>query len=209
MVNQQIDENNLISAVKQGSDQAFEKLLENYKNIIVSVCRKYFLYGSDDDDLTQIGTHAFYMAVKSFNEKKNDSFINYAKIVIERALINEIKKHNRKKDIPLDLFSYVGVQGQVKKVNSTDSYNESEAPYISIKTDFETPESIAIQKQSLKETLNKIKNVLSIFELNVLEYYLEGLSYKEIANKLNRPVKSIDNAILRIKNKLKFLKEPS
>ncbi len=206
MVNQQIDENNLISAVKQGNEQAFEKLLENYKNLIVSVCRKYFLYGADDDDLTQIGTHAFYMAVKSYKENKNDSFINYAKIVIERALINEIKKNNRKKDIPLDLFSYVGLQGQVKKVNSNNENGES--GYISIKTDYETPESIAIEKQNLKETLKKIKNVLSDFELNVLEYYLQGYSYKEIANKVNKPVKSIDNAVLRIKNKLKFLKQP-
>lgn len=197
-----VNEHELIRLAKSGDDYAFELLLSNYRNLLTSISRGYFLQNAEIEDLLQVATLGFYLAVKSFDESKGVPFAGYAKTVIERKVINEIKRNNRKKDLPMD--AYVSVSEQTAFSDDDDEFEDRGNTVV--KVDYITPEEVVLENDNLKQILKQIKNVLSQFELDVLEYYLQGLSYNEIAAAIKKPVKSVDNALARIKEKLKFLK---
>lgn len=191
----------LIQLAKNGDDTAFEKILSNYKNLVTSICRRYFLVGGDVDDLLQEGMIGLYKAVKTYSQERGVTFPAYAKTVVERQVINAIKLASSNKNLPLSDYVALNNQGGIK----SDDDEQTSAAYL-IKSTIESPEKLVQNQESIKLLLKEIKKQLSTFEITVLEEYLQGYSYIQIAQNLHLSTKSIDNALNRIKNKLKFLK---
>ena len=177
------------------SQEAQEILFERYKNLVRAKARTYFLIGADKEDLIQEGMIGLYKAMRDYNTDKNCSFRAFAELCITRHIITAIKAATRKKHTPLN--SYVSF-------NKTFNDEQSDRLLVDtlISTELTDPEELLIDRESMLDIEERIEKVLSPLEKDVLRYYLNGLSYVEIAKYLNRHVKSIDNALQRIKKKL-------
>ena len=193
-------EANLIANAKNGDDLAFEEILIQHKNLVNSICRRYFLIGGDVDDLLQEGMIGLFKAVKTFDSTKTASFKTYATTVVERQILNAIKKASSQKHSPLSDYVALNNQGGI----DSESDNESGIYYIA-NVNSHSPEKLVLSNDGVKQLLKQISVVLSGYEKTILEHYLNGLTYSQIAKELNKTAKSIDNALNRIKNKLKFL----
>ena len=191
-----------IVALAQASDEAaLEYLLNKYKNFVRSRARSYFLIGADHEDIVQEGMIGLYKAIRDYREDKLSSFRAFAELCITRQIITAIKTATRQKHIPLN--SYVSL-------NKPIFDEESDRTLLDVITEdsFSNPESMMISKEDVSFIKEKIGSMLSGLELDVLLKYMEGKSYQEISDELGRHVKSIDNALQRIKRKLqKYLEE--
>jgi len=197
-----IEENNLIEKAKNGDDAAFEVLFNQYKPLVKSICRKYILVGADIDDLHQEGMIGLFSAVKNYNPKYGAAFSTYARVVVENKVINAIKSHNAQKNYFLQSYIALNNQGGID-YNSKDG---SERKSSMMPTSSTTLEDKVLGEEGVKSMLSQIKDTLSNYEMEILQLYLEGIGYKDIATKLEVAPKSIDNALGRIKKKLQFLK---
>jgi len=191
----------LVEYVKNSEDSfAFELILERYKNYVRSKAKYYFLIGADREDIIQEGMIGLYKAIRDFNPEKLSSFHAFAELCITRQIITAIKTATRQKHMPLN--SYVSL-------NKPMFEDDSERTLIDILSinKVSNPEDIVIGQEDLMVIESKIAELLSSFEASVLEAYLNGKSYQEISESLNRHVKSIDNALQRIKRKLEKIIE--
>lgn len=183
----------LIELVRLGDLKAQDYLLEKYRNIVNMKANKFFLIGAESDDMIQEGMIGLFKAIKSFDLEKNNSFKTFANLCIERQLITAIKTSTRQKHIPLNSsFSL-----------NTAAYDEGDDSVMEIlDTKFvEDPLETITKREYFEFIENRIDENLSFFEKQVLNRYIQGESYVDIASKLNSPVKSIDNAIQRIRKK--------
>lgn len=184
----------LIRQIRSGDIKAQNYLLEKYKNLVSMKANKFFLIGAEDDDIIQEGMIGLFKAIQSFDLEKNNSFKTFANLCVERQLITAIKTSNRQKHIPLNSsFS----------LNNT-AYDENDDTSIMeiLDTNFvEDPLDTITKREYMEFVENRIDKNLSGFEKQVLNRYIQGESYVDIASKLNSPVKSIDNAIQRIRKK--------
>ncbi len=190
------DEEIAVMASKGDSD-ATDFLLSKYSNMVLSITRSYFLIGADYDDVIQEGMIGLFKAIRDY--KKNDtSFSTFAHMCIKRQIITAIKSATRKKHMPLN--SYVSL-------NKTIYDDEQETTLLNLLSDNiePSPEDILINKEGFTITRNNIFSVLSSYEKSVLEKYLQGMSYIDIAGELDKSEKSIDNALQRIKKKIEKL----
>lgn len=197
----QADDTVVVQLAKEGDDLALEFLLDKYKNIVRAKARSYFLIGADREDLVQEGMIGLYKAIRDFKADKQASFRVFADLCITRQIITAIKSATRLKHKPLN--SYVSLNKPVYD-------EESDRTLLDIITGTKVlnPEDILIDKEDLTSIEEKIGEMLSRLEWEVLGLYLMGKSYQEIADQLNRPAKSIDNALQRVKSKLeKHLEE--
>ena len=189
----------LIDLAKQGDDFAFEQLFTTYKNLVASICRRYFLIGGETDDLLQEGMIGLYKAVKTYDPSKSTTFSTYATTLVQRQVMNAIKQANSQKHAVMQDYVALNNQGGIEgKAGDGESYFVA-------KTTQATPESFIVNQEELKQLLKQIASVLSPYEQTILEEYLNGYTYKQIAQHLNKSSKSIDNALNRIKTKLQFL----
>ena len=193
--NNQQDEYNIVLKASNGDKIALEYIITKYKNFVKAKAKSYFLVGADKDDIIQEGMIGLYIAVRDFDGSKTNSFKCFAEICITRQIITAIKTATRQKHIPLN--SYVSLNKPIYDEESDRTLLDIIAT--SIVTD---PEELIISKEELKNIENKMNELLSDLELEVLELYLNGKSYQYIADKLHRDVKSIDNALQRVKRKL-------
>ncbi|MFA7637121.1 MAG: RNA polymerase sporulation sigma factor SigH [Monoglobales bacterium] len=184
----------LVKKAKLGNDEAIEALVDRYKTCISLKTRTYFLRGADKEDIMQEGMIGLIKAIRDYNAEKQASFKSFAELCITRQIITAVKAATRQKHIPLN--SYVSLYG-----NSDGDEDRAPLDLIDSNTRF-NPEEYIIMRENFKKIDEHILKVLSKFERNVLECYLTGKSYQEIAAMLERPVKSIDNALQRIKRKL-------
>ncbi len=185
----------------QGDNLAEEYLLDKYKNFVRSRARSYFLIGADHEDIVQEGMIGLYKAIRDYRPDKLSSFRAFAELCITRQIITAIKTATRQKHIPLN--SYISL-------NKPLYDEESDRTLMDVIMEGRTsnPEEIIINREDLLNINDKIKEVLSGLEQDVLNAYLDGKSYQEIAESLGRHVKSIDNALQRVKRKLeKYLEE--
>ena len=185
----------IISQIKEGDEQALSFLLEKYKDLVNSKVGKYFIIGAEREDIIQEGMIGLYKAVKNFDRSKQNTFKTFANLCIERQLITAIKSSNRQKHIPLN--SYLSL--------NTSAYDNDEEGTELIET-FETdtiedPLETIMKKEYFNEIQNTMHKSLSKFEEKVLDRYIQGESYEVIAKKLETPVKSVDDAIQRIRKK--------
>ncbi len=185
---------------KEEDGLASEYLLNKYKNFVRAKARTYFLVGADREDLIQEGMIGLYKAIRDFRPERQVSFRAFAELCITRQIITAIKAATRQKHKPLN--SYISLNKPVYD-------EESDRTLIDILTSSKvlTPEDIIIDKEDVVSIESKIDEMLSGLESDVLRLYLMGKSYQEIAEQLRRHVKSVDNALQRVKNKLdKYLK---
>ena len=193
--NSQEDENKIVLKAKNGDKISQEYIIKKYINFVKIKSNPYYLVGADKDDIIQEGLIGLYKAIRDFDESKTNSFRGFAEICITRQIITAIKTATRKKHTPLN--SYVSLNKPVYDEESERTLIDIIATNIS-----SDPEELIISKEELKRIQNKMDKVLSNLELKVIEMYLNGRSYQYIANRLDRDVKSIDNALQRVKRKL-------
>ncbi len=183
------------------SDAALEYLLNKYKNFVRTKARSYFLIGADHEDIVQEGMIGLYKAIRDFREDKLSSFRAFAELCVTRQIITAIKTATRQKHIPLN--SYVSLNRPIFDEDSDRTLLDvitEEAP--------SNPEEMLIDREDYTSIEGRIASMLSGLEKEVLEEYMDGKSYVEIAENMGRHVKSIDNALQRIKRKLiRYLEE--
>lgn len=177
-------EEELIKKAKSGNTEAIDLIMSKYKFLAKTISRKYFLIGGEKEDLAQEGMIGLYKAILSYSDEKG-TFKSFARLCVESQIQSAIKKANRKKHQMLNNF-----------LSIEDESTQALLPKHS-------PEQFLAEKETQEERFRKINEILSPLERKVLNLYLEGLSYAEIASKLKITTKSVDNAISRIKIKLK------
>jgi len=182
-------------AAKNGCEIAQEYLIHKYRNFVKAKARSYFLIGADREDIIQEGMIGLYKAIRDFKEDKLSSFRAFAELCITRQIITAIKTATRQKHIPLN--SYVSLNKPIYDEDSDRTLLD-----ILSGAKITDPEELMINREEYNNIELKMGEILSDLEWKVLMYYLEGKSYQEIATELNRHVKSIDNALQRVKRKL-------
>ena len=198
---QQMNDEQVVEMCHQGDSEAEEYLLNKYKNFVRAKARRYFLIGADHEDIVQEGMIGLYKAIRDFKPEKLSSFRAFAELCITRQIITAIKTATRQKHIPLN--SYVSLNKPLYDEESDRTLLD-----VIMEGRISDPEELIINRENLGNIHNKISEVLSGLEQEVLQAYLDGKSYQEIADALGRHVKSIDNALQRVKRKLeKYLEE--
>ncbi|WIV13129.1 RNA polymerase sporulation sigma factor SigH [Proteiniborus sp. MB09-C3] len=190
-----MDDEKIIDDARDGDPEALEYLIKKYKNFVRAKARSYFLIGADKEDIIQEGMIGLYKAIRDYNQDKLTSFRAFAELCITRQIITAIKTATRQKHIPLN--SYVSLNKPIYD-------EESDRTLLDVLTGAKItdPEELIISREELQSIESKIGEILSDLEWEVLMSYLQGKSYQEIAVDLNRHVKSIDNALQRVKRKL-------
>lgn len=192
----------IVDLCRADDDDAFDFLLNKYKNFVQAKARSYFLVGADRADIIQEGMIGLYKAIRDYKTDKQSSFRSFAELCIQRQIITAIKTATRQKHIPLN--SYISL-------NKPIFDEESDRTLIDVvSTDENTfnPEEMYITQEDYSQVESRMMELLSDLEMEVLSSYLQGRTYQEIASAMTRQVKSIDNALQRVKRKLeKYLVE--
>jgi len=185
----------IVEVARTGSVEAQEYLINKYKGFVKAKARSYFLIGADREDIIQEGMIGLYKAIRDFRSDKLTSFKAFAELCITRQIITAIKTATRQKHIPLN--SYVSLNRPI--------YDEdSDRTLLDIMPSDQVldPEEVVISAEEIGRMEEQITEILSELEWQVLNCYLDGKSYVEIADELQRHVKSVDNALQRVKRKL-------
>lgn len=185
----------IVEVARSGETEALEYLIIKYKNFVRAKARSYFLIGADREDIIQEGMIGLYKAIRDFRSDKLSSFRAFAELCITRQIITAIKTATRQKHIPLN--SYISLN---KPIYDEDS-DRTLLDVIS-GSKVTDPEELVISQEEFGDIEQKMGQILSDLEWQVLMAYLDGKSYQEIADGLERHVKSIDNALQRVKRKL-------
>lgn len=188
-------EEEIVAEAKEGNSLAQEIIINRYEAFIRGKSRSYFLIGADKEDIYQEGMIGLYKAIRDFKNEKETSFKAFAELCITRQIITAIKTATRQKHIPLN--TYVSLNKPIYE-------DESERTLLDVIVGLKitNPEEVVISKEEVANIELKMSKVLSGLELEVLNSYLDGKSYQEIAVDLDREAKSIDNALQRVKRKL-------
>ena len=189
-----MSDEDLITVIKSGDKFALEFLIEKYKELVNMKVSKFFMIGAEKEDIVQEGLIGLFKAIKNYNPDMQNSFKTFANLCIERQLITAIKSSNRQKHMPLN--SYLSL-------NTTAYEDDEDSNLLDIfdSHQIEDPLDTITKKEYYKTVEVAIDKSLSDFEKKVLNRYMQGESYVQIAEKLDAPVKSIDNAIQRIRKK--------
>lgn len=190
-----LEDEQVVELVRDGDELALEYLIKKYRNFVRAKARSYFLIGADREDIVQEGMIGLYKAIRDFRPDKLASFRAFAELCITRQIITAIKTATRQKHIPLN--SYVSLNKPIFDEDSDRTLMD-----ILSGTKVSDPEELVISREEFVHIEQKMGEFLSELEWNVLMFYLEGKSYQEIADDLNRHVKSVDNALQRVKRKL-------
>nr|WP_093857690.1 RNA polymerase sporulation sigma factor SigH [Tenuibacillus multivorans] len=192
---QELDDESIVKYVHEGDIQALDYLINKYRSFVRAKARTYFLIGADREDIVQEGMIGLYKAIRDFQSEKLSSFKAFAELCVTRQIITAIKTATRQKHIPLN--SYVSLDKPIYD-------EESDRTLLDVIAEHETsdPEKLLINREKFVDMEDKMDELLSELEREVLHLYLDGQSYQEISLQLNRHVKSIDNALQRVKRKL-------
>lgn len=185
----------IVDAVREGDSDALEYLINKYRNFVRAKARSYFLIGADREDIIQEGMIGLYKSIRDFKGDKFSSFKAFAELCITRQIITAIKTATRQKHIPLN--SYVSLDKPIYDEDSDRTLMD-----VICGSRVSDPEELIINQEEFVGLEDKMSEILSDLERKVLMLYLDGRSYQEIAVDLKRHVKSIDNALQRVKRKL-------
>lgn len=190
-----MNDEQIIESVHQGNSEALDFLIKKYRNFVRAKARSYFLIGADKEDIVQEGMIGLYKAIRDYKEDKLTSFKAFAELCITRQIITAIKTATRQKHIPLN--SYVSLDKPIYD-------EESDRTLLDVISGAKVtdPEELIISREEFDNMEDKMAQLLSDLERKVLALYLDGQSYQEISEELHRHVKSIDNALQRVKRKL-------
>jgi RNA polymerase sporulation-specific sigma factor len=198
----QMQDEELVQYAKQGCQRATEILIRRYRSLVESKARAYFLIGADHEDVVQEGLIGLYKAIRDFRFDRLSSFRPFAELCITRQIITAVKTATRQKHQPLN--DYVSLYNPLQ-----NNGEESDSCLMEILPDPNAlnPEQWILERRIPQTVLRLVRELLSPLEMQVLECYLDGLSYREMSERLNRHTKCIDNALQRIKKKLKQVYE--
>lgn len=185
----------LIEVIKSGDKYALEYLIGRYKELVNIKVSKYYIIGAERDDIVQEGLIGLFKAIKCYKPDQHNSFKSFANMCIERQLITAIKTSNRQKHIPLNSYLSLNMSAYDEENDDTEIMEVFDGALI------EDPLDTITKKEYYTSIEKAIDKALSNFEKQVLNRYMNGESYIEIAQKLDAPVKSVDNAIQRIRKK--------
>lgn len=186
----EITDEELIKRLRAGETMIADYLMEKYKGMVRKKARAMFLIGGDTDDLIQEGMIGLFKAVRDYQPDRETSFQSFANVCIDRQIYSAIKSSNRQKHQPLN--TYVSLSDKETEENLRDSCVEHD-----------NPEAILIDRENVTALKKEIEKSLSPLEKQVLRLYLDGNGYMEIAGILGKTPKSIDNALQRIRGKIK------
>lgn len=190
-----LSDEEIVELAKYGNVGALEYLINKYKNFVRAKARTYFLIGADREDIIQEGMIGLYKAIRDYRYDRQASFRAFAEICVTRQIITAIKTATRQKHIPLN--SYVSLNKPVFDEESERTLGE-----VVVTEKDGNPEDLFINQENLMDIESTMHKILSPLEQEVVNLYLEGKSYQEIAEHLERHVKSVDNALQRVKRKL-------
>jgi RNA polymerase sporulation-specific sigma factor len=186
----------LVERARSGDDRAIETLLQRYRHYARAKARTYFLAGADKEDIVQEGMIGLFKGIRDFRTDKKAAFRAFAELCISRQIITAIKTASRQKHFPLN--SYVSLN---KPIHAGDGQERSIGETL-IQRGVSDPAEMVISAEEIAHIRESMGMLLSDLETEVLQLYMDGKSYQEIADMLGRHVKSIDNALQRIKRKL-------
>ena len=191
----QMSDDELIEHIHQGDCEAQEVLIKRYKNFVLAKSRSYFLVGADREDIVQEGMIGLYKAIRDYRIERLASFRAFAELCITRQIITAIKAATRQKHQPLN--SYISLNKPIYD-------EESDRTLLDVLKSgkLSNPEQLFIGKETYQLIEGEINAMLSDLEYDVLQEYLEGKSYQDIADSIDKHVKSVDNALQRVKRKL-------
>ena len=191
-----MSDDELLELINKKDTDALD-LICKYKDLVNSKVNKYFIIGAEKEDIVQEGLIGLYKAIKDYKPDKQNSFKSFANLCIERQLITAIKSSNRQKHMPLN--SYLSLN--MTAFENEDGNNDTQIVDVLENTVIEDPLDTITKKEYFSSVENVIDSSLSDFEKKVLNRYVQGESYVKIAERLDAPVKSVDNAIQRIRKK--------
>lgn len=192
-----MSDDELLDLINKKDTDALDFLICKYKDLVNSKVNKYFIIGAEKEDIVQEGLIGLYKAIKDYKPDKQNSFKSFANLCIERQLITAIKSSNRQKHMPLN--SYLSLN--MTAFENEDGNNDTQIVDVLENTVIEDPLDTITKKEYFLSVENVIDSSLSDFEKKVLNRYVQGESYVKIAERLDAPVKSVDNAIQRIRKK--------
>lgn len=183
----------LVQKLRSGDEKIMDYILDKYKPLVRKKANAMYLIGGDTDDLIQEGMIGLFKAIRDYKEEKESTFFHFAELCISRQIYSAVEASNRKKHAPLNSYiSFYSESGEEGK-SLADTLTASE---------MDDPEQLMINQENLANFLEKVKQKLSKLECEVLDYYLAGLNYQQIAVEMEKSPKSIDNALQRIRNKI-------
>ena len=192
-----MSDDELLELINKKDTDALDFLICKYKDLVNSKVNKYFIIGAEKEDIVQEGLIGLYKAIKDYKPDKQNSFKSFANLCIERQLITAIKSSNRQKHMPLN--SYLSLN--MTAFENEDGNSDTQIVDVLENTVIEDPLDTITKKEYFSSVENVIDSSLSDFEKKVLNRYVQGESYVKIAERLDAPVKSVDNAIQRIRKK--------
>ena len=190
----------LIELSRDGKDEVIDYLLDKYKGLVRRKARTMFLVGGDTDDLIQEGMIGLYKAVRDYDVRKEASFLTFANLCIDRQIYSAINASNRKKHSPLNSYISFPLLNFLNDNVTNELYMDKQ------NVNHRNPEDLYIVRDNVLHIEHMLEKELSAFEYEVLKMYIDGADYIEIADRMDKKPKSIDNAIQRIKKKVKFIK---
>lgn len=191
---QNLSDEALIQRLRQGDAAVMDFVLDKYKPLVRKRANAMFLIGGDTDDLIQEGMIGLFKAIRDFKEEREASFYHFAELCITRQIYSAVEASNRKKHAPLNTYvSFYSETGEEGQPLSEVLISESA----------DNPEQRMIEQENLEQFLEKLRGNLSKMECSVLDDYLSGLNYQQIAEKMGKSPKAIDNALQRIKTKIR------
>ena len=186
----------LIDMYRVGNETAIETLFDRYKNLVRKKAKAMDIAGGDSDDLIQEGMIGLYKAARGYDESKG-TFCSFASLCIDRQIMTAVTASNREKNVPLNNY----VSFEMPAYNDDDNENVMKLADVITPAADQNPEFIFIDNEYTRTFEEKLQKELSSLEKEVLHYHMEGKDYRQIAQILDKPAKSIDNALQRIKAK--------
>ena len=194
----QYSDDELIIRLRDGEGSITEYLMNKYKNLVRSKAKSMYLLGADNDDLIQEGMIGLFKALRDYDSGRDASFLTFADLCVSRQMYTAVQASRRQKHIPLN--TYVSLYGSAGKDHDGE---EEELVNVLAARAGQSPEDMVIDKENVVQLEQTIDRELSSFEKQVLDLYVIGMGYQQIAKVLGRDEKSTDNALQRIKTKLK------
>ena len=197
---QNLSDEELIQRLRNGDAGIMDYILDKYKPLVRKKANAMFLIGGDTDDLIQEGMIGLFKAIRDYREERESSFFHFAELCITRQIYSAVEASNRKKHAPLN--SYVSFYSEMTEEGQPlAEYLESERA--------DKPEQRISEQENFEQFLKKVRGSLSKMECAVLDDYLSGLNYQQIAEKMKKSPKAIDNALQRIKSKIRVFRSDS
>ncbi len=197
---QQYSDEELMMHLRDGEDGIIDFIMNKYKNLVRSKAKSMYILGADGDDLIQEGMIGLFKAIRDFDSGRDASFFTFADLCISRQMYTAVQASRRQKHIPLN--TYISLNAATGRNDGRNEEDMSLGNILALKSD-QSPEEMVIDKENVEQLEKTIEKELSSLEKQVLDLYLTGMSYTQIAKVLGRDEKSTDNALQRIKNKLR------